>query len=67
MKLKVMNVLTIRTITSIVRDNALSVDLMTIRCFDGLLHLIIKWFTTTTKTEKYQHVILFVLPESLDK
>ena len=52
LKFKVMNVLTITTITSIVRDNSLSVDVMTIRCFDGVFNLIIKWFTTTTKLEK---------------
>ena len=69
LEFKVMNVLTIRTITSIVRDNSLSVDVMTIRCFDGLFNLIIKSFTTTTKLEKYLSTCDFIcfLPESLDK
>ena len=52
MKFKVMNVLTIITITVIVGDNSQSLDVMTIRCYDGLFNLIIKWFTTTTKLEK---------------
>ena len=52
MKFKVMNVLTIITITVIVGDNSQSLDVMTIRCFDGLFNLIIKWFTATTKLEK---------------
>ena len=67
LKFKVMNVLTIRTITSIVRDNSLSVDVMTIRCCDEWFSLIIKCFTATTKIQIYQHLTLFVLPESLDK
>ena len=58
LKFKVMNVLTIRTMTVIVQVNSQSVHLMTIRCWWS--KLITKWFTANIRPENQGVVVLFL-------